>query len=105
DVCARCGARSTLRPPVVWFGESPYRLDEILTCLAGCRRFAAIGTSGIVYPAAGFVALAKNAGAHTGEITLEKTPVTDLFDRSLHGRATAVVPPFVASLLEEDELC
>lgn len=105
DECARCGARGTLRPHVVWFGESPYRLDEIHTCLAGCRLYAAIGTSGVVYPAAGFVALAKNAGAHTVEINIQKTPVTDLFDRSIQGRATAVVPPFVASLLEEDHLC
>ncbi|HRJ65427.1 MAG TPA: NAD-dependent deacylase, partial [Brevundimonas sp.] len=72
--------------------------DRIEAALAACDLFVAIGTSGAVWPAAGFVQLARRAGAHTVELNLEPSQVTDLFDEVRHGPATAVVPAFFSSL-------
>ena len=72
------GARET-RPDIVWFGEMPYHMEEITAALARCTLFAAIGTSGQVYPAAGFVQDAFRAGAHTVEINLEPSAVVSDF--------------------------
>jgi NAD-dependent deacetylase len=88
-----------LRPHIVWFGEYPLHLDRIERALAACDLFVSIGTSGAVWPAAGFVQLANHAGARTVELNLEPSLGSRLFDETHHGPATAVVPAFVEQLL------
>ncbi|WP_035692891.1 Sir2 family NAD+-dependent deacetylase [Azospirillum halopraeferens] len=100
DVCPACARAGGLRPDVVWFGEMPYQMDRIGEALAGCDLFVSIGTSGNVYPAAGFVAEAGRYGAQTVELNLEPSAGATEFARSIHGLATAVVPAFVRSLLD-----
>ncbi len=99
SVCSTCGAKGLLRPNVVWFGEMPYHMEAIENALASVDLFVSIGTSGNVYPAAGFVSLARHAGAHTVELNLEPSQGSRLFDEAIHGPATQVVPAFVARLL------
>ena len=96
--CPAC-ARPATRPDVVWFGEIPYRMDEIGTLLERATLFAAIGTSGQVYPAAGFVAEARAAGAHTVELNLERSEVSGVFDTLRLGPAAKIVPGWVEELL------
>jgi NAD-dependent deacetylase len=98
DVCPACRKTKTLRPHVVWFGEMPLYMDEIYEALMRCDVFAAIGTSGNVYPAAGFVETANRAGAHTVEITLEPSAVHTAFNEKIYGRATETVPQWVEKL-------
>ena len=97
--CPSCGA-TALRPDVVWFGEMPYGLDEIEAALAGCGLFVSVGTSGQVYPAAGFVAAVRGR-ARTVELNLQPSEGTPLFDEARHGPATEVVPRFVDELLAQ----
>jgi NAD-dependent deacetylase len=97
--CAACGTRGTLRPDVVWFGETPYRMDEIYAAISACDLFISIGTSGTVYPAAGLVAEARAAGAETIELNLEPSEGRSLFSEGRYGPATRVVPEFVEELL------
>lgn len=99
-VCERCGSSGGLRPDVVWFGEMPYQMDRIYAALRQCDLFLSIGTSGNVYPAAGFVAEAFSAGAHTVELNLEPSEVVSRFDEAIHGKATEVVPAYVERLLK-----
>ena len=90
--CRRCQA--LLRPHIVWFGES-LREEDLRRCdqaIQGCDLFLVIGTSGVVYPAAGFASVAKDVGALVIEINLESTPQSDLVDLSLQGRAKDIVP-------------
>lgn len=101
--CPSCGSKSSMRPDVVWFGEMPYHMDRIVGALSRCTLFLSIGTSGHVYPAAGFVELARGAGAHTVELNLEPSEGATYFAESHHGPATEVVPAFVARLLESDD--
>ena len=96
--CPRCGA-CELRPDVVWFGEIPYRMDDIQEALARTDLFVSIGTSGAVYPAAGFVQFAAASGARTLELNLQPSDGTHLFDESRHGRAGDLVPAWVEELL------
>jgi len=96
--CPACG-RAAARPDVVWFGEIPYRMDEIAAHLDAADLFVAIGTSGTVYPAAGFVAEAAAGGARTLEMTLERSDVAPLFEESRLGPATDLVPAWVERLL------
>ena len=96
--CPRCGA-CELRPDVVWFGEIPYRMDDIQEALARTDLFVSIGTSGAVYPAAGFVQFAAASGARTLELNLQPSDGTHLFDESRHGRAGDLVPGWVEELL------
>lgn len=98
DPCPSCGLPTT-RPDIVWFGEMPQFLDEIAGHLASADLFAAIGTSGQVYPAAGFVSEAKRHGARTVEINLLASDVSELFDEHILGPATEVVPEWVDRLL------
>lgn len=100
DPCPRCG-EATVRPDIVWFGEMPYHLDEISRHLATADLFAAIGTSGQVYPAAGFVAEARRHGAHTVEINLLASDVSDQFHEHVLGPATQVVPQWVDRVLND----
>ncbi len=99
-VCVSCSVAGHVRPDVVWLGERPYRLDEIYRALEGADLFVSIGTSGKVYPAAGFVADARAAGAHTVELNLEPSEGSRLFAEAHYGRATEVVPAFVERVLE-----
>ena len=87
-----------LRPHIVWFGEFPLHMDRIEQALAACDLFVSIGTSGAVWPAAGFVQLASRAGARTVELNLEPSLGSRLFDETHHGPATEVVPDFVRFL-------
>lgn len=95
--CPSCGAPAT-RPDIVWFGEMAYHMDGILDALSQADLFVAIGTSGEVYPAAGFVEIAAEAGAETLEINLEPSP-PGRFDHALIGKATDTVPRWVDTLL------
>ncbi len=97
--CAACARTGGLRPDVVWFGEMPYHMERIYAELAEADLFVSIGTSGNVYPAAGFVAEARANGAHTVELNLEPSEGASLFDEAHHGPATEIVPPFVERLL------
>jgi NAD-dependent deacetylase len=99
-VCPGCGRRDALRPHVVWFGEMPLELDAIHEALASCDLFVAVGTSGQVYPAAGFVEEVRRHGrAHTVELNLEPSAVDSLFAERRHGPASEIVPRFVDELL------
>jgi NAD-dependent deacetylase len=98
--CPSCESSNTLRQQVVWFGEMPLALDEIYAALAGCDLFLAIGTSGQVYPAAGFVEEARRHGrARTVELNLEPSAISSVFDEHHHGPASKIVPPYVEQLL------
>lgn len=90
--CLHCGG--LLRPHIVWFGESlfPNDLSRCAAALQSSEVLLVIGTSGVVYPAAGFASVAKQAGAFVAEINLESTPQSDLVDVSLQGRAKEIVP-------------
>ena len=115
-LCARCGERQpwdgplppatpcpscdspALRPDIVFFGEMPMHMDRIEAALAACDLFVSIGTSGNVYPAAGFVRLASAHGARTLELNLEPSEGSHLFDDHRHGPATGLVPAWVDSV-------
>jgi NAD-dependent deacetylase len=97
--CPACGSTGYLRPDVVWFGEMPYHMDRIYDALGKADLFISVGTSGNVYPAAGFVEEARLAGAHTVELNLEPSEGFSSFAEAHHGRATEVVPAFVERLL------
>lgn len=94
-----CGAIGRLRPHVVWFGEMPLQMERIAAMLSICDLFLSIGTSGTVYPAAGFVQEARLAGALTVELNLEPSDGRSLFVERQYGPATQVVPAFVERLL------
>ena len=96
--CAACGA-AALRPDIVFFGEMPYEMDRIERAIAGCDRFVSIGTSGAVYPAAGFVQAARGAGAQTLELNLEPSTGSAFFHETRQGRASELVPAWVAEVL------
>jgi NAD-dependent deacetylase len=98
-VCPSCAGRGHMRPDVVWFGEMPYHLQRIAGLLETADLFLSIGTSGNVYPAAGFVAEARAAGAHTVELNLEPSEGRSFFAEAIHGPATEVVPAYVDRLL------
>jgi len=98
--CPVCGTEGSMRPHVVWFGEIPLGMDEIFATLENCDVFAAIGTSGNVYPAAGFVQVARAAGAHTVELNLEPSFVNTDFKETRLGLAGTTVPEWVAEVLE-----
>lgn len=90
--------RGRLRPHIVWFGEIPLEMERIERALARCDLFVSIGTSGAVYPAAGFVQLARMAGARTVEINLAPTQGASLFDEGVYGPASETVPAFFDAL-------
>lgn len=98
--CITCGATGALRPDIVWFGEMPYEMDRIERALSACDLFVSIGTSGAVYPAAGFVQSARHYGAHTLEMNLEPSAGSHLFDDCQIGKAGDLVPEWVNGLLE-----
>ncbi|MBE9639892.1 NAD-dependent deacylase [Salipiger mangrovisoli] len=97
-VCPHCDRPAT-RPDIVWFGEMPYFMDEIAEHLETCDLFAAIGTSGQVYPAAGFVQEAAYAGAHTVELNLSDSDTSRSFAEHRVGPASRIVPQWVEEIL------
>ena len=99
DACPKCLCAGHLRPDVVWFGETPYHMERIARLLGGCDLFISIGTSGNVYPAAGFVQEARANGAHTVELNLEPSEGATFFDEAIYGPATQIVPAYVDRLL------
>ena len=98
SVCRACGAPA-LRPDIVFFGEMPYEMERIEAALADCDLFVSIGTSGAVYPAAGFVQTARHWGAATLEINLEPSQGSFLFEESRMGPASVLVPEWVEAVL------
>lgn len=98
--CSSC-AYPRLRPDVVWFGEMPRAIRRIENALAGCTHFLACGTSGNVYPAAGYLAYARAGGAHTWINSMEAPDNADPRDELLLGRASAVIPALVERLIAE----
>ena len=97
--CQSCQSRGCLRPHIVWFGEMPLEMARIYRALEQCHRFISIGTSGNVYPAAGFVEVANSAGAHTLELNLEASRVRSAFREHREGLASELVPGWVDALL------
>lgn len=99
SICGACGAIDCMRPHVVWFGEIPFQMGVIERELERADLFVAIGTSGRVYPAAGFVQAAKHAGARTLEINLEPSDRAGDFEEHRTGPAAVLVPAWVDELL------
>jgi NAD-dependent deacetylase len=102
DSCPGCADRGWLRPHVVWFGEMPLEMDRIYAALEGCALFLSVGTSGNVYPAAGFVSHVRRfTAAHTVELNMEPSAGATLFHETIYGPATTVVPAYVERILTE----
>jgi len=97
DACPSCGEKAT-RPDIVWFGEIPYGMERIDAALNQATLFASIGTSGNVYPAAGFVAEARRLGVSTVELNLEPSAGYSMFEKVRIGPASKTVPEWVADL-------
>ncbi|MES2120178.1 MAG: NAD-dependent deacylase [Pseudomonadota bacterium] len=97
--CPECSTQGQVRPDIVWFGEMPYEMEAIEAALRSCDLFVSVGTSGAVYPAAGFVQTARYCGAQTLEMNLEPSLGSFMFDESRTGRAGTLVPAFVEELL------
>lgn len=102
DPCPSCAAPAT-RPDIVWFGEMPMFMDDISAALERCAMFVAIGTSGTVYPAAGFAAEARANGAETVELNLEPSGVASDFLRGQYGPASEIVPAWTKEMLSQFE--
>lgn len=96
--CPACGAVA-MRPDIVWFGEMPYQMDRIYRAIASADLFVSIGTSGAVYPAAGFVAEARRVGARCLELNLERSLGSAMFDETRLGPASLLVPEWVDALI------
>ena len=103
SVCPNCISVGELRPNIVWFGEMPMHLDEIYQVLERCGLFLSIGTSGEVYPAAGFVLHVRRHSprARTVELNLEPTDSKALFHEHIYGPATEIVPAYVERVLQQ----
>ena len=98
--CPSCASVGQVRPDIVWFGETPYEMERIDAALMNCDLFVSIGTSGAVYPAAGFVQTARYRGAHCLEINLEPSQGSIFFDERRYGPAGIEVPVWVSQLLQ-----
>lgn len=98
SLCPACGRAGQLRPHIVWFGEIPLEMEQIGEALQACGLFAAIGTSGLVYPAAGFVEMVPQQ-AHRVELNLEVSQISAAFPEHRAGPASGTVPEWVDSLL------
>ena len=102
SVCPGCALTGNMRVNVVWFGEMPFQMERISDALEACSLFVAIGTSGSVYPAAGFVQEVRAIGrGHTVELNLVPSEGHGLFAEACHGPATEMVPDFVDRILRE----
>lgn len=98
DQCPKCQHQTT-RPDIVWFGEMPYEMERIYAALEKCDYFLSIGTSGNVYPAAGFAQIAARAGAHCLELNLEPSNTATDFHDARYGKAGELVPIWVGEIL------
>jgi NAD-dependent deacetylase len=103
ELCHCCQIPAQMRPHIVWFGEMPLRMGDIYDSLEKVDLFISIGTSGVVYPAAGFVHDARMHGAHTIEINLEPSAVESEFEEKRYGKASIEVPKLVSELLNDAE--
>ena len=101
--CKFCGHK-TMRPDIVWFGEIPYHMDAIERAIMQCDLFIAIGTSGVVYPAAGFVSYCSRQGKPCLEFNLTPSANSGVFTHSYLGKAGTTLPAFVDYFLEHDAL-
>tara|TARA_R110002167_G_scaffold92546_2_gene248533 strand:- start:14456 stop:15223 length:768 start_codon:yes stop_codon:yes gene_type:complete len=102
DRCIACDVLGQLRPHVVWFGEMPLELDRIEDALMGCGLFISIGTSGNVYPAAGFVETVRQSGiGRSIELNLEPSVGASAFDEAKYGPASEIVPAYVEDLMAQ----
>lgn len=100
--CPSCSQPGGMRPHVVWFGEMPLEMDRIYRMLEECSLFMSIGTSGNVYPAAGFVSHVREmTTAHTVELNLEPSTGSTQFAQTIYGPASEVVPAYVEKILRE----
>ena len=100
-VCRQCGVPAMMKPNIVFFGENLLCMDKVDRLLEQCDLFVSIGTSGVVFPAASFVQIAKLNGAETYEFNLETTSNNRYFDHHIYGKAGETVPQFVDTLLAE----
>jgi NAD-dependent deacetylase len=104
-ICKMCSKQYCLRPDIVWFGEMPYHMEQIEAALANCDLFLSIGTSGNVYPAAGFVSTVRyHRKAQTVELNLEPSSGSAHFHSAVHGHASEIVPRYVDTLLSEQRI-
>ncbi len=99
DICSACKQTGGMRPYVVWFGEMPRFMDEAMSAILAADLFVSIGTSGSVYPAAGFAGEARSAGVPAMELNLEPSENAWIFEDSRYGPATKVVPEWVEEVL------
>lgn len=99
DLCHCCQIPAQMRPHVVWFGEMPLQLNRIYDALSQADLFISIGTSGVVYPAAGFVHEARAHGAHTIELNLKPSALESEFAEKRYGKASQVVPELIAEII------
>jgi NAD-dependent deacetylase len=99
-LCPSCGVPGGLRPDIVWFGEMPYDMERIDAAVRDADLFVSIGTSGAVYPAAGFVQTARYCGARTLEMNLDPSLGSIYFGETRTGPASSLVPAWVAEMLE-----
>lgn len=103
DKCEQCETIGMLKPNIVFFGENLLYMDKVDNLLKSCDLFISVGTSGVVYPAAGFVQIAKMFGADTIELNMEKTSNNRLFDRHIYGPAGTTLPALVTELIERQK--
>lgn len=101
STCTACRSTGHLRPHIVWFGEMPFEMDRIARAISHCQLFISIGTSGAVYPAAGFVQEARYAGAKTVEVNLEPSENAHVFDEAHYGPASRLLPKYVERLIHD----
>ncbi len=103
DICNQCNVTGMLKPNIVFFGENLLYMDKVDYLLQHCDLFLSIGTSGVVYPAATFVQIAKMCGAETVEFNLETTSNNFMFDRHIIGKAGCTLPSFVDELINSSK--
>lgn len=101
DKCEKCGVTGMLKPNIVFFGENLLYMNKVDTILKSCDLFISVGTSGVVYPAAGFVQIVKMFGADTVEMNMETTSNNKMFDKHIYGPAGSTLPIFVKELCAE----
>lgn len=100
DICSHCKTQGMIKPNIIFFGETPLFLDEVDHLLKTCDLFISVGTSGVVYPAAGFVQIAKLYGAETYEFNMEKTSNNYMFDHHIFGKSGSTLPIFIDELIK-----
>lgn len=103
-VCPQCAAVAVMKPNIVFFGEMLLYMDQVEKLLQSCDLFMSAGTSGVVFPAAGFVQTAKYYGAETIEFNLEQTSNNYLFDHHIYGKVGTTLPLFVTQLINKEKL-